>query len=257
MKWEEVTQKLSYKSKVIFRKHGSTILTTASAVGLVATAVSAVRVTPKVMSLLEAQEAEKEAELTTVEKIQIAGPHYIPTMLIGAGSIVCMFGANALNKKQQASITSAYALLDNSFKQYKLKVEELYGEGTNTRVIGEIAKDKYEEEDIEFENDEQLFYDDFSGRYFNATMLEVVSAEYDMNRQLSMHSGAYLNDFYRLLGLEEEDYGDFLGWSQALMYDMYWDNWLEFVHEKVVMDDGLECTIIRFGYEPTPDFEDY
>lgn len=30
-----------------------------------------------------------------------------------------MFGANALNKRQQASIASAYALLDRTFKEYR------------------------------------------------------------------------------------------------------------------------------------------
>lgn len=259
MKWEEVTQKLSYKSKVVFKKHGSTILTCAGAVGLVATAVSVGKATPKVMNLIEENEAEKGSELTTVEKIRIAAPHYIPAVLIGAGSIACMFGANALNKKQQASITSAYALLDNSFKQYKGKIEELYGEGANMRVREEIAKDKYEEEPILIESDgKQLFYDDWSGRYFESTMADVIKAEADLNKELhSMCDGVYLNKWYELIGLDPIPEANELGWSTSILSEMYWAYWIEFDHETVVMEDGLECVIIVMRYEPTIDFAYY
>jgi hypothetical protein len=38
---------------------------------------------------------------------------------------------------------------------------------------------------------------------------------------------------------------------------MYWQTWVDFHHEKVIMDDGLECIIITFMQEPYPEFEDY
>lgn len=257
MKWEETVQKLSYKSRVFFKKNGPTILTCVGAVGMVATAVTAVKATPKVLSLLEAQEAEKESELTTVEKIQIAGPHYIPSILLGAGTIACIFGANVLNKRQQTGIISAYALLDASFKDHKKKVEEIYGEAANMRVREEVAKDKYEKEDIEVEDDKLLFYDNFSERYFNAKMEDVIQAEYNLNRQLYTAGGAYLNEFYEFLDIPKVSYGNELGWSTGILESHYWANWIEFDHEKVVMDDGLECYIISMRYEPVIDFAYY
>lgn len=262
MKWEEVVGKLSYKSKVYFKKNGPTILTVVGAIGVVGTAVTAVKVTPKVVKLLEAQEAEKESSLTTIEKIQIAGPHYIPTILLGAGTIVCMFGANALNKRQQASFISAYALLDNSFKEYKKKVEELYGEGANVHVQKEIVKDKYDEEDLdlEFEEDEMLFYDYFSERYFTAKMEDVIQAEYKLNRQLHTNGGAYLNEWYEFLDNKAVGpirKGQELGWSTGVLESHYWANWIEFDHELVVMEDGIECTIVTMRYEPVIDFAYY
>jgi len=257
MKWEEAVQKLSYKSKVFFKKNGPTILTITGAVGLVGTAVTAVKVTPKVISLLEAQEAEKESSLTNWEKVQIAGPHYIPTILFGIGTIACMFGANALNKRQQAGVISAYALLDSSFKEYKKKVEELYGENADVQVRSEIAKDQYKEEDIEYEDDELLFYDSFSKRYFNAKMEDVVMAEYNLNRQLYTNGGVYLNEWYEYLDMPQSPEGYELGWSTGILESHYWANWIEFDHHKVVMDDGLECTIVTMRYEPVIDFAYY
>ena len=260
MKWDRSVQKWMYKSKRYLHKNAPTILTFVGAAGVVATAVTAVRVTPKVVKLLEAQGAEKEYELTTMEKIQIAGPHYIPSVLIGIGSIVCIIGANSLNKRQQASLVSAYTLLDASYKKHKKKVEELYGEDANTKIRAEIAKDAYDDVELEIEGDEQLFYDHFSDRYFTAKMEDVIRAEYQLNRQLHTNTGVYLNEWYELLNnkaVEPSAKYNELGWSNGILESNYWANWIEFDHEFVVMDDGMECTIITMRYEPVIDFAYY
>lgn len=258
MKWDQAAQKLSYKSKVFFKKNGATILTCAGAVGLVATTITAVKATPKVAKILEACEDEKGCELTITEKVQIAGPHYIPAAFLGIGSIACMFGANALNKRQQASITSAYALLDSSFKEYKKKVLDLYGENADIRVRKEIAKGNYDKETIIIEGDAtQLFYDDFSGRYFESTLADVIKAEADINKQLYTNGGAYLNEWYDFVGLEDTIEGNELGWSTGTLETQHWANWIEFDHTTVVMDDGLECVIIVMRYDPVIDFAYY
>lgn len=92
------------------------------------TALMATNAKPKATKLLDKAREEKGEELTTFEKIKTAGPVYIPTIITGAGTIACIFGANILNKRQQASLMSAYALVDNSFTEYKNKLKELYGE---------------------------------------------------------------------------------------------------------------------------------
>lgn len=40
------------------------------------------------------------------------------------------------------------------------------------------------------------------------------------------------------------------------MFEMYWSAWIHFHHEKVEMEDGMECYIINMT-EPSADFEDY
>jgi hypothetical protein len=66
-----------------------------------------------------------------------------------------------------------------------------------------------------------------------------------------------LNDFYDLLDIPRVDYGDYMGWSSCELYETTWSSWLEFYHKKVVMDDGLEVTIISMSADPTFGFEDY
>lgn len=249
--------KLVHRTKLFVSRNGSTILTCMAGVGLVATAVLTAQATPKALTRVENAREEKGEELTKVETVIAATPAYIPPILTGVATLACMFGANTLNKRQQASMASAYALLDTSYKEYKKKVEELYGEGANDKVKEEIAKDKYEESDIEPSDGMKLFYDDFSGRIFESTLEKVQAAEYNINRDLSTQGYATLNDFYGYLGLVPIDGGDELGWSSGMNFDYYWQEWIDFGHHKTTMGDDLECIMITMFSEPTLGWEDY
>lgn len=246
------------KSQMFLKRNSATILTCVGAAGVIATTVTAVKATPKALALLEDAKDEKGDELTKLEKVKIAGPVYIPSVVLGVSTLACIFGANVLNHRGQASLMSAYALVDSSYKDYKKKVDELYGDDAGSQVRAGIAKDKYEEQPIRhIEDGKRLYYDFYSGRYFEATPASVKTAEYELNRKLMLDDCAYLNEWYYLLDLEPLEHGLDFGWSTCANSDMYWQTWIDFHHEKVVMDDGLECIIITFAQEPYPDFEDY
>ena len=241
-------------SQLYLKRNASTILTVVGGAGVVGTTVLGIKATPKALTLLDNAEKEKGEELTKLEKVKVAAPVYIPTMVTGAATLACIFGANALNKRQQAGLMSAYALLDSSYKEYKAKVEELYGEEANTRVKDEIAKDKYEETDIQ--NDEQLFYDDFSNQYFISTPTKVMLAEYNVNRDIHMRGWAELDDYYEWLGIDVPESYE-LGWSEGGNYEHYWQAWVDFNHRTVIMDNGTKYTAIMMFQEPYPDYADY
>ena len=246
------------KSQVFLKRNSATILTVVGAAGVIATTVTAVKATPKALLLLENAEEIKGEELTTVEKVKIAGPAYIPSVLLGGATLACIFGANMLNQRQQASLISAYALVDSSYKDYRKKVDELYGEEAGAEVRAGIAKDNYAEtSQTVLEDGKRLYYDFYSNRYFEATPAHVKRAEYEINRTLMLDDGVFLNEWYQHLDLEPLEYGWNFGWSACANSDMYWQTWIDFNHEKTVMDDGLECIIISFSQEPYPDFEDY
>lgn len=244
------------QAKHFWKRNGSLVLTCVGGVGVAATAVMAVKATPKALERLDQAEQEKGEELTKFEKVVVAGPAYIPAVVAGVSTVACIFGANALNKRQQAALMSAYALLDSSYKDYKNKVEELYGEGANEQVRSELAKEQYEDEGIEVEGNKQLFYDEFSERYFESTMDKVLNAEYQLNRAITVDGFAYLNEFYEWLEIPTVDYGDYLAWSAGEMYDSCWYAWVDFNHFKVTMDDGLEAIIVSMNLDPTFDSED-
>ena len=118
-----IFDKALYNSKLFIKRNSSTILSCAAAVGVLATAIVAVKSTPKAMRLIKEKEDTKGEKLTKMEIIKVAGPAYIPSILIGVSTISCIFGANALNKKQQNTLVGLYSLLDSSYKSYKNNVK--------------------------------------------------------------------------------------------------------------------------------------
>ena len=249
--------------KDFLRRNSSTILTCVGAVGVVTTSVMAVKATPKALTLLEKAKQEKGEELTKFEVVKVAGPSYIPAIISGAATIACIFGSNVISKHQQAALMSAYALLDNSYKEYRNKVDELYGEEAGHKVREEIVKEKYTGDVITSNNNEELFYDFYSGRFFNSTKEHVLWAEYETNRALFVNYAVGLNEFYDLVGLDPLPEYENIGWSCGRMEETYWHPWIEFDHEDTTVDDadeghaGLECTIINLPLSPFMDYLEY
>lgn len=149
-----------------FNRHVPSLLSCVGAVGTVATAVLAIRATPKALRLLEEAEREKGDCLTKTEIIKVAGPSYIPAFISCIATVSCIFGANALNLKRQSSLMSAYLLLDSAYKEYGNKVKESIGEQEETRIRESIASDK----DIPDDCERQLFYDMHFADYFESSL---------------------------------------------------------------------------------------
>ena len=159
------------------KQHVPTLLTYLGAAGVLGTAVSAVKATPKATRLLDelkVKKAEKGEEITRMETIQTVGMTYLPSIVIGASTIACIFGANILNKRSQASLMSAYALLDTSYKKYKDKIRELYGEETDKQTVQEIAKEEIQKNHVIPSEGKVLFFDYYSLQYFEAYMEDVI-----------------------------------------------------------------------------------
>lgn len=245
------------------KKNAPTILSTIGAVGVVATAVMAVKATPKALTLLENAEEQKGEKLSKWEKVNAAGVAYIPTVLTGVATVACILGSNVLGKRQQASLMSAYALLDSSYREYKKKTDELYGEEAGKQIRAGIAKDKYTGDVVSLDDDKELFYDFYSGRYFESTKEAVLWAQYETNRALYVNYAVGVNEFYNFLGLDELPEYESIGWSCGQMEEMYWHPWIEFDHEETIIDgdseynEGMKCTIIHLPLEPFMDYLEY
>ena len=245
------------------KQNASTILTCIGATGVVSTAIMVAKETPKALSLLEDAKEKKGEELTKWEKVKIAGPVYVPSIVTGVATIACIFGSNVINKRQQASLMSAYALLDSSYREYKKKTDELYGEEAGKHIREEIAKDKYAGDSALTDYNKELFFDFYSGRYFESTKEAVIWAQYETNRAMFVNGAVCLNEYYELLGLEQLPEYENIGWSCGQIEEMYWHPWIEFDYEETVIEEeseyseGIECTIIHFPMEPFMGYLDY
>lgn len=235
------------------------LLSCAGAAGVVATAVFAVKATPKAEQLIKQAEYAKEEKLSKAEVAKTVWKLYIPSVAFGATTILCIIGSCVLNRKQQAALIGAYAMLDSSYQNYKNKVKELYGEDAHRDIVKSMVVEKskdthvtaitnWSEASLDFENDDEptrLFYDCISKRYFETTVTKVLEAEYHLNRNFVIGGYVTLNEFYEFLGLKKTNYGDNMGWE--IYDDMFW---IDFDHSKVVHDDGLECYIIDAVVRP-------
>ena len=249
------------KPNLFLKKNSATILTVAAAAGVITTSVLSAKAAIKASRVLTHKEEEKGEKLTFEETISAVWTIYIPSVVAGMSTIACVFGANILNKRQQASLASAYALIDNSYKEYKAKLKELYGEEAHNNIVDAIAAEKYEDvhvyaggltsaytQEIESDAEPRLFYDEYSGRYFETTIEKVLLAEYHLNRNYILRGFARLNEFYEFLGLEPTDYGETVGWD--ICGEIYW---IDFNHRKAFIgddNDGFECYIIEMPYYP-------
>lgn len=239
------------------KRASPTILSCIAAIGTVATAVLAVKATPKALmccSNLDVEHFENgKDDPTPAEYLKVAWKPYIPAAAVGLGTIVCILSANGLNRKQQATITSAYVLLENAYKEYKNKLKDIYGEETDTEVRKAVAKDNYTG-DPDVTDGKLLFYDEYSNQYFERTMEEVIDAEYHLNREFILEGDVKLNKFYELLGLPETELGAVVGWDSESAAAFFGYQWIDFEHDLVVMDDGLECYIVHMPFAPTREF---
>ena len=251
-----------WKSKV------STMLTIAGGAGVVITAIVTARATPKALNLLRDARSEKADELTTMEKAKTVLPAYLPSIAVGSATILCIFGANILNKKNQASIVSAYSLLEQSYRDYQRKLKELYGVEAHERIeeslVIEKTKDVYISNDYlgvmtcslyldESVSKPVLFYEPISDRYFEATIEQVINAEYHLNRNFALGGAAILNELYDFLGIESIPAGDEMGWAPTDEGEF----WIEFNHIKKQLPDGRTFYIIDMPFAPRVNYDDY
>lgn len=245
------------------KRNASTILSVLGVAGVIATTVTAVKATPKAMEFVKKAEEEKGERLSKWEKVNVAGVAYIPTALVGTATVACILGANLVSRRQQATLMSAYALLVRSYKDYKSKANELYGDDAGKQIREGIAKDKYTDDESLGADGKELFYDFYSGRYFESTKEHVMRAQYEVNRSLFVNYAVGLNEYYDLLGLKEKPEYEMLGWSCGQMEEMYGHPWIEFEHEEIILDgdseydEGLKCTIINIPLDPFVDYLEY
>lgn len=247
-------------SKRFLKRNSSTILTCAGAIGVIATTITAVKATPKAMRLLEEQEEVKGEKLTKIEVVKTAAPVYIPSILIGASTIACIFGANALNRKQQTTLVGLYSLLDSSYKNYKGNVKETFGEDADKKIAQTIANKHYDKVILANDNyDGNAPYEKMPGTdrfmdfctlsFFDSTTVDIENAEKFLNDILKMRGTVYLNEYKTALGLESSQTDYEMGWTTQLLSSQGFDE-LIFTTEKVKLDNGEDCYILSIPIDP-------
>ena len=239
----------------LIKKESPMILGVLGAVGVVITAVSVAKAAPKAEKVLE--ECEKY-DLPTKEKVKAVVPIYAKSAAIGGATIACIVGSTILNNRQRFALTSAYVMLDQTYKQYKDKIDEMFGSGSSREVEREITKEKLKTLPTPKEDDTCIFYEKHKNEFFERNMLEIQDAMYQLNRKLAKDGEVSLNDLYDFLNLDRTKEGDTLGWSTYLLSEK-WDGqnglvWIDYELDLIKTDDGMECYELVLTTTPTADY---
>ena len=232
------------------KKAAPTILTCVSAAGVVAVAVFSAKAATKAQTIIEAEEEKCEKvngrELKTSEIVKIAAPCYIPTILLCTVTIAALIGSDILNKKQQAALVAAYTALSRTYKDYREKAKDLYGDEADSVIEDAVMEDRH--------SDKITFYEEFRDEFFERTIEEVLQAEYHLNRNFALRGYACLNEFYEFLGLPKTDVGDILGWAMDWGECFYGYSWVDFENVDKERKDGSKYCYIHIPFPPTADF---
>ncbi len=194
--------------------------------------------------------------LTKRETLELGVRTYIPTIATGLTTILCILGANSLNKQKQAAPTASCITLQRMLEEYREKVRTVVGpEGAaeiDSLVRQEVAdmmegKPPWDEK--------QTFFIEGQNFFFERTMQEVYEAEYGINRYFILKGDAKLNDLYKLLKLPQNEYGEQNGWDEMTGECMYGYHWIDFHHRYFVTDDGVTVCEIEMPFGPHPMYE--
>jgi len=258
--------KLTKACARFLRKHGGTILAVAASVGVVATAIETGRATTKAKHLLAVDEALRtynedeqgivEESPTKKEIVQTCWKAYVPAVILGGGTIACILGSNALNKKQIASLTAGYMALGKAYQEYRREVAEHVG-AEHEKEIYKDAQSVLKEPTSDMVEDKLLCYEPISKRYFHATETALLEAFYSLNRDFALNGYASMNDLYNYLGLDYIPEGDLKGWCADYLAADWEYFWIDFSYLKQKTDDGLEVYYVEAYQEPIDDYLNY
>lgn len=237
------------------KKAAPFILSGLSVIGVAATAILSAKATAKALELPEdSNEAWK---------------YYIPTALTAIATAACIIGNGIFNRKQQASLMAAYAVLEQSYKRYRDKTKEVCGEESDKKIISSMAIEKVSDDHCiehvglcrvttadwgtDDEEVKHIFYEAFSGRLFESSISKVLQAELAVSNDMADGGFVSINQFYEYLGLSQIEGGDLIGWCVC---DGYY--YIEFNHYKssleVASDGGdvqkMEALVIDYMWLP-------
>lgn len=229
-------------------KRSPEILTGIGIAGMLTTTVLAVKATPKAMQLIEERKTEEWTEkLTPLEIVKTAWKPYIPAIVTGVTSTVCLIGASSVSAKRNAALATAYKLSETALNEYREQVIETIGEKKEKTIRDKVAEERVKKNPVSknevfvTNTGRTLCFDPISARYFYSSIETIKKAENNLNKEMLHAFSGYvsLNDFYDEIGLDHTSVGDDLGWNTDKLIDINFSSQLNDNGEPSVVLDYL------------------
>ena len=255
------------------KKHSPEILLVTGITGVVTSAVMACKATTKVDAIVEEtkksidmiHEGMEAGNICDVEYTEEDGKKdlaivyiqtgvkfaklYGPSVLLGLTSIGCILASNNIIHKRNVALSAAYTAIDTSFKGYRSRVIERFGESMDRELRYNIKTQEVKETVVDEETGKKKTvkstvsvvdpntYSDYA-RFFDEYCAGwTKDAEYNLmflrqqqnyaNELLKSRGHLFLNEVYDMLGIDRTKAGNIVGW----IYDEkhpFGDNFVDF-----------------------------
>ena len=240
------------------KKHSPEILLVTGITGVVTSAVMACKATTKVDAIVEESkksidmihEGMEAGNICDVEYTEEDGKKdlaivyiqtgvkfaklYGPSVLLGLTSIGCILASNNIIHKRNVALSAAYTAIDRSFKGYRSRVIERFGESMDRELRYNIKTQEVKETVVDEETGKKKTvkstvsvvdpntYSDYA-RFFDEYCAGwTKDAEYNLmflrqqqnyaNELLKSRGHLFLNEVYDMLGIDRTKAGNIVGW---------------------------------------------
>ena len=238
-------------------KHSPEILVGVGIAGMFSTVVMSVKATPKVYSMIEKEKEvrrlEEKPELTKVDILKMAWKPYLPAAIMFGCSTACIIGANSVNAKRNAVLSTACHISERALAEYRDKVVEVIGEEKEKEIRDKVSKDRMEKDPISnntviLAKGDTLCYDTITGRYFKSDVDRIKKAENELNHILITGDYCSLNEFYDMIDVPATEMGTAVGWNVK-------NGLVEIYFSAQIADDGQPCVVVNYDIQPTYNFD--
>lgn len=216
--------------------HAPELLTGLGIAGMIVTAIFVGK------STLKCNEILTDKDKTTVQKIKEVAPYYIPAIISGVGSAICVVGSMSVQNKRNAALAAAASFAEMTLREYRNKVVEVIGEKKEQKIRDEIAKDRMEQNPpnpaiLQIMDDGKMLCCDMStNTYFRASKADIDNLENELNFKLRDEMYVSLYDYYYGLGIGNTTLGN-LEWKLE-------NGPIKFVRSYAPADNGTACLYI-------------
>ena len=248
------------KAVMKLKKHSPEILDVAGIAGTVVSAVLACKATTKVAEILDETKGALDTIHEGMETGAINGQEYTnedgkkdtvvvyaqtgmklaklygPAIILGTLSVTSILASNNILRKRNVALGAAYAAIDKSFKEYRGRVIERFGEQVDTELKYGIKAKKFEEIEVDpetgkekkvkktvmvadpnLQSDYAVYFDSKSRNYetnpdYNRMFLKAQQAF--ANDKLQTRGHLFLNEVLDDLDLPRTPAGQIVGWTK-------------------------------------------
>ena len=158
---------------------------------------------------------------------------YAPAVGLGVVSLTCLLTSNNILKKRNAALSAAYMTVDKSFKEYRNRVVERFGSDVEKEIRYNIKAQEVQVTRVNENGEEETVteviksmdpntYSDYA-RFFDEScaawqndpeynLMFLKSQQQYANDLLKSRGRLFLNEVYRMLGIDDSKAGQVVGW---------------------------------------------